>query len=92
MNTVPIVTNVRIDQNRYIQLKLRAAELGMSVNAYLNWLVQRDVSKAQFPQPKKAKKKKDIYGALWELAHKRHKYKPMSVSEDDKIIYGIEDE
>lgn len=94
MNTDPIVTNVRVDHNRYAQLKIRAGELGMSVNAYMNWLIQRDVSTAQFPQPKKTKtkKRKSIYDALLELAHKKYKYKPMGASEDDKIIYGIEDE
>lgn len=92
MNTDPVVTNVRVDHNRYTQLKVRAGELGMSLNAYMNWLIQRDITKAQFTFPKKEKKRKSIYDAMWNLAHKKYKYKPMGASEDDKAIYGIEDE
>lgn len=86
-----IVTNLRIDENDWLQVKTVAAELGMSVNEYINYLLQNIVSKAQFGYPKKSriKKRKSIYDLLPVLLKGRHKDKGLGLSEDDKIIYGI---
>lgn len=86
-----IVTNLRIDENDLLQVKVIASELGMSVNEYINYLVQNITSKAQFGYPKEAKikKTKSIYDLLPHLLEIKRKEKTFELSEDDKIIYGI---
>lgn len=84
-----VTTNIRVQENHYIQLKRRAAELSMSVNEYLNWVVERDISTAHCAPVQKNKKKKSIYDVLSALARKKYKSKPMGASEDDKLIYDI---
>lgn len=86
-----IVTNLRIDENDWLQVKTIAAELGMSVNEYINYLLQNTTSKAQFGYPKKSKKRsgKSIYDLLPSLLKKQYRRKTFELSEDDKIIYGV---
>lgn len=88
-----IVTNLRIDKDDWLQLKAMAAELGMSVNEYINFLAQNAVSKAQFGYPKKfkidMKKRKSIYDLLPSLLKEKQKKDAFELSEDDKIIYGV---
>lgn len=86
-----IVTNLRIDENDWLQVKTVAAEFGMSINEYINYLLQNTLSKAQFGYPKKSKirKRKSIYDLLPALLKGRRKDKGLGLSEDDKIIYGI---
>lgn len=84
-----IVSNLRTPEDDWLQVKIRAAELNMSVNEYLNWLVQKDIVRAQLEPKEKRKKKKSIYALLFELANKKYKRKPMGASEDDKAIYDI---
>lgn len=84
-----IVTNLRIDENDWLQVKAMAAELGMSVNEYINFLI-RDLStkleltKFEIKPPKKG-------SPLLKLSEISKKFKPEpmgELSEDDKIIYG----
>ena len=86
-----IVTNLRIDENDWLQVKTLAAELGMSFNEYTNYSLQNTISKAQFGYPKKSviKKRKSIYDLLPTLLKGKHPQKEFELSEDDKIIYGI---
>lgn len=88
--TRKIVTNLRIDENDWLQVKTVAAELGMSVNEYINYLIQNTVSKAQFGYPKKTRiQRKSIYDLLPVLLRSKHKKESFELSEDDKIIYGV---
>lgn len=85
-----IVTNLRIDENDWLQVKTVAAELGMSVNEYINYLIQNTVSKAQFGYPKRTRiQRKSIYDLLPALLKNKHKKESFELSEDDKIIYGV---
>lgn len=86
-----IVTNLRIDENDWLQVKTVAAELGMSINEYINYLLQNTLSKVQFGYPKKSKvkKRKSIYDLLPALLKEKHKDKGLGLSDDDKIIYGL---
>lgn len=87
-----IVTNLRIDENDWLQVKALAAEAGMSINEYLNFLTQNAISKARFGFPIKISKgtrRKSIYDLLPSLLKKRHKLKTFELSEEDKIIYGL---
>lgn len=86
-----IVTNLRIDEADWLQVKAVAAELDMSVNEYINDVLQNIVSKAQFGYPKKSATtiRKSIYDLMPTLLKKEHKDKGLGLSADDKIIYGI---
>lgn len=78
----------------WLQVKTSASEMGMSINEYFNQLA-RDSIKMKFlgikvPIKKKFKaKKKRIYSALSDFAATTYKRKPMGLSEEDEIIYGI---
>ncbi len=81
-----IVTNLRIDETDWLQIKSEAGELGMSVNEYINFLL-RDLSIRRILNPKKED------ALFWKLGNlsKKIKPKPMGeLSNDDKIIYGLD--
>lgn len=79
-----ITTNLRIDENDWLQIKSMAAELGMSVNEYINYLVRSlSLNRELLDKIDEA--------PIWRLGDlaKRFKSEPMGeLSEDDKIIYG----
>lgn len=80
-----IVTNLRIEEDSWLQLKSEAGELGMSVNEYINFLL-RDLSNRRLFNPKK---RDALFWRLGELS--KMKSEPLGeLSEDDKIIYGID--
>lgn len=91
-----IVTNLRIPEQNYLAVKAMAAESGMSLNEYLNELADISAKKKFFGIKvggiQKKSKSKTIYEALWNIANKPYSKKPMGANEDDKIIYGINDE
>ncbi|MBI4066784.1 hypothetical protein HY407_00220 [Candidatus Gottesmanbacteria bacterium] len=95
MNTNIVTTNVRIPKNQYMQAKNNAADLDMSLNEYINTLIEEDTKNTFFGHKGKkvtgAKKEDSPYQALLDLAKKPYKPEPMGASEDDKIIYGIKD-
>lgn len=89
-----IVTNLRVAEHDWIQVKTIAGEMGMSANEYVNHLLQNSVSKAQFDYPKKGKTKKrksfyDLMLALAKMAETKSKNKKYELSDDDKVIYGV---
>ena len=78
-----IVTNLRIDEEKWLQIKSQASEMGMSVNEYINYLITDLSMKRELIS--------DFDKApIWHLPeiHKKIKSKPMGLSEDDEIIYG----
>ncbi|MBI4036552.1 hypothetical protein HY386_01565 [Candidatus Daviesbacteria bacterium] len=77
-----IVTNLRIDEIDWLQVKTTAAELGMSANEYINYLIRDLSTKLELTFPEKVPTLK-----LSEIS-KKVKPKPMGeLSEIDKIIY-----
>lgn len=86
-----IVTNLRIDEQDWLQVKVVAAELKMSLNEYLNLITKNAISKAQFGYPRETKtgKGKSIYDLLSDLSGKKYPKKTFELSEDDKVIYGL---
>lgn len=80
-----IVTNLRIDENDWLQVKTVAAEFGMSVNEYINYLIRDLSTKLELTIPSK----NPPLLKLSEIS-KKIKPKPMGeLSDDDKIIYGL---
>lgn len=86
MDQTMVVTNLRMEEPDWLQIKAMAGELGMSVNKYINYLIAKVTAKEEMgiiKDPKKA--------SIWEELPKialRSKGKPMGLSEDDEIIYA----
>lgn len=89
--TKPIVTNLRINRDDWLQLKTVAAELGMSVNEYINYLIRDLSTKRELSPDMKLNKRFERKNApIWELGDiaKRIKKTPMGkLSPDDMAIY-----
>lgn len=84
MNSKKVVTNLRIDREDLLQIKAMAAELGMSVNEYVNYLVKDLSAKRELLGEK-------FVSPIWKLSEisRRVKVKPLGKSSsEDKIIYG----
>jgi len=78
-----IVTNLRIEKEKWVQIKSQASEMGMSVNEYVNYLItDLSIKRELINDFDKA--------PIWQLPeiHKKVKYAPMGLSEEDEIIYG----
>lgn len=82
-----VVTNLRIQKHDWLRLKTIAAESNMSVNGYVNWLIDISVSKAPLGYPKMPQK--SIYDLLPRILKKRAKSKKFELSEDDQVIYDL---
>jgi len=84
MNGKKITTNLRIDKSDWLQIKAMAAELGMSVNQYVNYLIRDSSVKRQMAiNPRKK-------NSIWNLSKlAKAANRPISaLSKEDKIIYG----
>ena len=87
----PVITNLRINKHDWLQVKAVAAELGMSVNEYINYLI-RDLSAKRelLPDMKPDKAITRKTAPIWTLGDitKRIKPTPMGqLSTDDAVIY-----
>lgn len=91
MNNI-VTTNVRTPQDDYAQYKMMADEMGMSFNAYYNWVMKKASNVIQLGgDVSNIRKKRKLDLRDLPNAMKKIKDKPMGANEDDKIIYGIED-
>lgn len=82
-----VVTNVRMPQTEWIQIKVAAAGVGMSINEYLRYTAQTvSTYKQLFGKPQKAD---DKYAAMWAIVKKKTKGKPMGWSKEDEAIYSV---
>lgn len=90
MLTKIVTTNLRIPDYNWLELKTLAAGQGVSVNEYLNILIDKyAVKQAVAPDVQVGKaKRKNIWAALRDLSGMAAANKPLDeLSEDDKIIY-----
>lgn len=87
----PIVTNLRINKHDWLQLKTVAAELGMSVNEYINYLIiDLSAKRELLPDMKLNQAASRQNAPIWALGDiaKRIKRSPMGkLSSDDIAIY-----
>lgn len=85
-----VVTNLRVPEYNWLELKAIAAGEGVSINEYLNMLIDKyAVKQAVAPdvQVRKAKRK-NIWAALRDLSEMAVVNKSTDeLSEDDKVIY-----
>lgn len=86
-----VVTNLRIPEKNYLIVKSAAAESGISVNEYLNRLLEEGLMKQQLGFGKDKRKRNENY--FWDLPRmmEEKEYRPMGASEEDKVIYGLDD-
>lgn len=83
MNQNIVVSNIRIPENEWRQIKIMAAELGMSVNQFLREIINQTILKKQFISLNK-KKLAPIW-RVYQLAKKKGKAKKLSL--EDQIVY-----
>lgn len=83
MSSNKVVTNLRIDRDSWIQIKVMAAELGMSVNEYINYLI-RSLSTRRLLEVDFRKERWPI----WRLGKIATKSRGKDLSLEDKTIYG----
>lgn len=94
-NSNIVVTNLRINKHDWLDIKVRAAERGMSVNQYINYLLDKIslLEELGFLERKRSPRKRKKH-SFWDLPEtlKNVKLGPaQEASEDDKIIYGLDD-
>lgn len=86
-----ITTNLRIPDYNWLELKTLAAGGGVSVNEFLNILINEYALKhvmAPDIKIKKSKKSKNIWAALRDLAQTPSTNEPLGkLSEEDMVIY-----
>ena len=85
-----VVTNLRMPQSEYLQIKSIAGELGMSVERIHEFLCERYDQKTHDDAKRYAKKKirkETIFEAFERIAKMPNK--PMGLSEEDEAIYSI---
>lgn len=80
-----IVTNLRIDENDWMQIKAQAGELGMSVNEYISHIIRKISVSTELALDKTQEEKYSIWN-LADLA--KVPGKAMKMSDEDKLIYG----
>lgn len=83
MNQNIVVSNIRVPENEWKQIKIMATELGMSVNQFLREIINQTILKKQFI-PLNKKKLAPIW-KVYQLAKKKDKDKKLSL--EDEIIY-----
>lgn len=83
-----IVSNVRLPEDEWLQLKAAAASMGKSVNEYIRYLSRTETIK-NITGIKKIDSKARGYEALEKFINRKIKGKPMGASEEDKIIYDV---
>ena len=83
-----VVTNLRLPKSDLIQIRVRAAKLGISGNEYIKRIIKSSTSKP-ITIILHAKKDDPIWHfpkSAMRLKNKKPRYE---LSEDDKIIYGV---
>jgi len=88
-----IVTNLRIDEHDWNQIRAVAAEMGISANEYVKRVLKEAAARQQLgvEMKKNATGKRKRNNFLLELSKIAEKVpnQPMGLSEEDEIIYGV---
>lgn len=79
-----VVTNLRIPETDWLQVKTMAAELGMSINEYVNFLIRDCSARRQLATTIKETE------SIWNLEKlATMKNKPVGqLSQEDETVYG----
>ena len=84
-----VVTNLRIPESQWEQVKIASSMIGVSTNEYVKHALDTSITRDIVGTPQKIRIKRKRR-TIWDLV-KLAKIKdvPMGASEEDKIIYGI---
>lgn len=97
MNQTIVTTNLRVPADEWYEFKNFAGELDVSVNGLINRLIQKVNIQKSFVSDlvsvpvKHLKVKRVRRDPIWDWPNLANKIKdkPMGISEEDKIIYGV---
>ncbi|MBI4991009.1 hypothetical protein HZB96_02835 [Candidatus Gottesmanbacteria bacterium] len=89
-----VISNIRVPEDIWFQAKAMAVHSGMSMNEYINKLitisfVKQMLGTIEKKRQRKNKKREEFFQKILDVAKLPNR--PMDASEEDKIIYGIED-
>lgn len=88
MNGKMIVTNVRIPETDLRQIRIVAAEAGMSVNEYFNYAARTTASRVQLLGNSR-QIPATTYTAMRNVMKRKTTGKPMGWSAEDEAIYSV---
>lgn len=91
MDQAIVTTNLRIPRFNWLQVKALAGEAEMSLNEYINYIINlaskaRQLSVGFKKIPLKPLKRDSVWE--WPDLAKKLKAHPMGLSPDDELIYG----
>lgn len=84
-----IISNIRVTESDWRQVKAAAGDLGMSVNRYINHAIEGFTAMKELSEaPKEVKRKKS---SIWDLPEmtKQIKIKSLGLSKEDEEIYAV---
>lgn len=86
-----VVTNLRMPQSEYTQMKISAASAGVSVNEYIRRIVKYSAMEKMFATKISPDKSviTSFYDDMLKLAQSVPNIRHYDVSDDDAIIYGV---
>lgn len=88
-----VVSNIRMPQSEYRQLKSLAASAGVSINEYIRTTIKSTAMKKIMAVDQKLKTDRidGFYKDMLELANSVPNIKVHDVTDEDAVIYGIYD-
>lgn len=88
MNNKIVVSNVRMPYDEWMKIRINAAEMDMSINEYIRFIINQVSIKRELIPPMKTKKHEFPIWKMYELSSKYKKRKGKGISIEDEIIYG----
>lgn len=85
MNNKTVVSNIRVPYDEWTKIRVNAAEMGMSINEYIRFVINQASIKQELIPAAKTKKADLPIWKIYKLAAKKKKGKGLSV--EDKIVY-----
>ena len=81
-----VVTNLRIPEDDWLEVKVIASSFGISVNQYIKELIRMETVRTMLGKEGTGMPPKG-YSALRKFVERKIKGRPMGLSEEDKTIY-----
>ena len=85
MNTKTVISNIRMPSDEWDKIRINAAEMGMSINEYIRFIINHISTKQELVPPPKPNTGDYPIWKIYELFSKKKKGKELSI--EDKIIY-----
>lgn len=85
MSNKTVVSNIRVPYDEWTKIRVNAAEMGMSINEYIRFIINQISIKQELTPPAKTKKVDYPIWKIYKLASKKKKGKGLSI--EDKVVY-----